>query len=178
MNVLLYRTLKRCDGRTHDQREMSNVCWGEGCTLARLWETRTGACKAILRGHRSRIWGLTATENGTLTASGSGDGSVRIWDTARLLQGGLEPHWPNGDDDMVSQRIKNEMIVTEAREDFCVAELPGIASDIYRAKFYPRGNTLVSEGYDRWVRESYNHCKIREVAGACISIITKMLGSG
>ena len=82
----------------------------EGCTLAsrssdnsvRLWETRTGACKAVLRGHRSRIWGLTATANGRLTTSGSRDGSVRIWDRARLLQGGLEPHWQNENDDRLS----------------------------------------------------------------------------
>lgn len=74
----------------------------EGCTLAsgssdntiRVWETSTSRCKALLKGHRSRIWDISATANGTLMASGSGDGTVRIWDTSKLVGANTNAPWP------------------------------------------------------------------------------------
>lgn len=165
----------------------------EGCTLAsgssdntvRVWETATSRCKAVLRGHRSRIWDISATANGMMMASGSGDGTIRIWDTSKLVGASTDAPWPlrsrldstdNGyahrrtssygqhtnsggralgsDTEFRNGVLKNgDVDAYDVSGDAeCKAVLYGHSNDVYTVRFHPRGNAVVSGGYDRCVR--------------------------
>jgi len=47
----------------------------------RLWDAATGEEIVELRGHRSFVWSVAFSPDGTRLISGSGDGTVRVWDT-------------------------------------------------------------------------------------------------
>jgi WD40 repeat protein len=45
-----------------------------------LWDAETGRERALLKGHRGRVWALLFTPDGRTLVSGAGDGLVRLWD--------------------------------------------------------------------------------------------------
>ena len=65
----------------------------DGCAIAsgssdntvRVWDSRSGQCRAVLSGHRSRVWDVSSTNNGALLASAGGDGTVRLWSMSEFL---------------------------------------------------------------------------------------------
>ena len=44
-----------------------------------MWDAARGQVVATLRGHALRVCGLTFSPDGSLLATGSGDGTVRLW---------------------------------------------------------------------------------------------------
>jgi WD40 repeat protein len=46
----------------------------------------TGVEIAVLRGHTSYVWSLAFSPDGTTLVSGSGDNTVRLWDTRPLAR--------------------------------------------------------------------------------------------
>jgi WD40 repeat protein len=53
-----------------------------GDPVVRLWDAATLEEKAVLKGHEKNVWSVAFAPNGTL-ASGSDDGTIRLWDTAQ-----------------------------------------------------------------------------------------------
>src|SRR5262249_49741369 len=51
-----------------------------------LWDVATGAEVARLHGHTNYVFSLAFSPDGTTLASGSGDFTVRLWDTAPLAE--------------------------------------------------------------------------------------------
>src|SRR4029077_13451985 len=49
-----------------------------------LWDLARDEAVARLPGHGSYVWSLAFSPDGTTLASGSGDFTVRLWDTAPL----------------------------------------------------------------------------------------------
>jgi hypothetical protein len=49
-----------------------------------LWDLARDEEVVRLPGHKSYIWSLAFSKGGTTLASGSGDSTVRLWDTAPL----------------------------------------------------------------------------------------------
>jgi len=45
-----------------------------------VWDAATGEEIVELRGHRSFVWSVAFSPDGTRLVSGSGDGTVRVWD--------------------------------------------------------------------------------------------------
>ncbi len=58
---------------------------GDDCSI-KIWQLKTGTCRATLKGHEGRVISVAITPDGNRILSGSGDRSVRIWD----VQTGLE----------------------------------------------------------------------------------------
>jgi len=49
-----------------------------------LWDLERGEEVARLRGHTSFVWSLAFSQDGATLVSGSGDATVRLWDTRPL----------------------------------------------------------------------------------------------
>lgn len=79
----------------------------------------------MLTGHQSRLWDVAASPSGSLIASGSGDGTVRIWNAAQGSNG-------YGD---------------------CLNVLAGDGGDIYGVRWQPwRDDVVVAACYDKILR--------------------------
>ncbi|KAJ3307570.1 hypothetical protein HDU93_005985, partial [Gonapodya sp. JEL0774] len=50
---------------------------GGGDNTVRIWETDTATPVGILEGHTSRVWDVTASADGSVGASGSGEGIIK-----------------------------------------------------------------------------------------------------
>lgn len=46
-----------------------------------VWDVRKFECLAVLKGHQGEVKRISFSKDGKFLASGSGDNSIRIWDT-------------------------------------------------------------------------------------------------
>ncbi len=51
-----------------------------------LWETRTGKLKASFAAHDRQVTSISYAPDGRTLASGSSDGTVKVWDFTRLVK--------------------------------------------------------------------------------------------
>ena len=91
-----------------DQRIVSD---GPGRTVA-MWDTRDGNPIALMEGHSRRVSSISINPEGTLIASGSIDGTVRLWQ----IESGMEQQVFRQEVDCRGLKIKgvksdNEFIV-------------------------------------------------------------------
>ena len=54
---------------------------GADAKTVRVWDVATGECVRTLKGHTSIVWDVRDLGGGRM-ASGSNDGTVRVWDVA------------------------------------------------------------------------------------------------
>jgi WD40 repeat protein len=57
----------------------------------RLWNPGVDQEEATLTGHRDRVWALAFSPDGNLLATGSPDGTVRLWRAASLAETDAPP---------------------------------------------------------------------------------------
>eukprot|EP01137_Pigoraptor_chileana_P022042 Opistho-2@86488 len=99
---------------------------GGSDSTVRVWLTESAEPLCVLAGHTSRVWDVSSNALGDRVVSASGDSTVRIWALPEDLGAGSTGR--------------------------CVGVLEGHASDVYSARFHPRGTHIVTGGYDRFVR--------------------------
>ncbi|KAG5461591.1 MAG: WD40-repeat-containing domain protein [Olpidium bornovanus] len=102
----------------------------------RIWDTETAAPVDVLHGHTSRIWDVASDRSGSMVASASGDGTVKVRD---ILSVGFVVFlccqiW--------NLKEKNSCGFTLACHD----------SDVYTVQYHPGEIHVVTGGYDKTVR--------------------------
>ncbi|KAG7400233.1 hypothetical protein PHYBOEH_006571 [Phytophthora boehmeriae] len=140
-------------------------------TVCRYWSRD-------LLGHSSRIWYLSANASGERLYSGSGDGTVKIWDLRAALEerAAAEQAQSDGDDVHNGQRGANVVPLAEAAaaasgtnvaiaaatalpHSYSVTSAECLATlmspnggDVYTVNLHPSETHLVTGGYDQSVR--------------------------
>lgn len=127
-----------------------------------------------LRGHSSRIWYLTSSASGEMLFSGSGDGTVKIWDLRSALAEFAATDAESDDRDnsrrgnFVSSSSSSSLLNSSATyipdgmslvSDDCIATLRcpggngvGGVGDVYSVNLHPSETHVVTGGYDQAVR--------------------------
>ncbi|RKU15187.1 hypothetical protein C6500_21075 [Candidatus Poribacteria bacterium] len=97
--------------------------------VVQLWDAQTGAHKTTLSGHTKRVNSVAYSPNGTMIASGSRDGSVRLWGVAAGKQKAILNHtnWFN-------------------------FLFPWLNAPVHSVAYSPDGSTVAAGSMDRKVR--------------------------
>ncbi|KAI8819010.1 WD40-repeat-containing domain protein [Fimicolochytrium jonesii] len=154
---------------------------GSSDNTCRIWNTETGECQFTLEGHASRIWDVTSNKTGTLLASASGDGTVKLWDH-RPGKVACSSTLEENQGDVYSVRIHpaGRHVVTggydkttrlyDIERGVVVKSFTGHQLSVSQTIFNPLGNLVISGSKD-------NTIKFWDiVSGLCIRTITSHLG--
>ncbi|MDA1054040.1 MAG: protein kinase [Planctomycetota bacterium] len=80
-------------------RSNTHFATGSGAGEIRIWNAATRKVEHLLAEHKSRVWSVDWSPDGTKLASGGADGTVKIWDAQ---QGTLLESWDGPDTDVCS----------------------------------------------------------------------------
>ena len=95
-----------------------------------LWDPASGQEAARLPGHTSYVWSLAFSPDGTTLISGSGDSSVRVWDTeplrvryqARWAAEALRPQAERLVEELFQEKKEAALVVAAVRADRSLSE--------------------------------------------------------
>ncbi|OCF36464.1 WD-repeat protein [Kwoniella heveanensis BCC8398] len=153
---------------------------GSSDSTLRIFSTEQSTTTHVLAGHTSRIWSVDTLDTATIIASGSGDGTVRLWDMNNgeckgVLWGDggdvYSVKWRPGRDDQVVtasyDRILRSWDIEAGKQ---VRTFSGHSQSTLAVAFDYTGNTIASGSKDKHIR------LWDAVGGVCIKNITGCLG--
>jgi len=126
----------------------------------RVWDLKTLEQVRILKGHKDRIHALAFQSDGKILASGSGDGTVRLWDFATgkelaVLKHGTSVYGlafsPDGTR-LGSACADNAIRLWDMSTKDEVAELRGHTEYVHALTFSPDGTRIISASGDFTLR--------------------------
>lgn len=121
----------------------------------RLWDTKSGRIKAVLRGHTGHVRSISISRDGSTLVSGADDGTVRIWNLrTRILQRALVAHigWVSSvaisPDGVIAASAGRDSVIRlwHLRTGQLSREFKGHLNWIHSVAFSPDGLTLASAG--------------------------------
>jgi len=129
-----------------DSRTVASGSYG----VVQLWDVRTGSLLATLRGHSNQVQHMAWAPDGSLLASSSRDGTVRLWDTgARKMQSVLrapqsDPQlavaWSPDSSRLASGSASGVVLLWDAKRGKQLAAWTLKGSGPFRAGSYPLAN--------------------------------------
>lgn len=138
-----------------------------------------GNIEAILEGHKSRIWSVSASKDSQLVVSGSGDKSIKLWDIEhRRCLNTLQGHtgdvyavqYHPGDRHVVSGGYDKVVRLHDLHTGQAVQAFSGHGLAVAALTFNSLGNLVVTGSKDHSVR-------FWDVSsGLCVKSITSHLG--
>ena len=122
--------------------------------VARLWDTRTGEEKAVLRGHTGGVGCVAFSPNSLFVATASDDGTARVWGTngeeLRRFHGHRGPvlavAWSADGRRLVTGGADTTVRVWDAETGKELAAYRGHTVPVRSVAFHPDGKRLVSGG--------------------------------
>ena len=129
------------------------VVTAQNDNTAQVWDAKTGAVTAILKGHKGEVSSMAFSPDGSRIVTGSADGTARVWDAHT----GAAIVTLKGHDERVSQAVfssDGKRIVTaswdktarvwDAQTGAAIAVLSGHGEMLQDAAFSPDGTRVVT----------------------------------
>lgn len=170
-----HRANIKCVAFLRDGRGIS----GSSDTTLRIFNIHSGATERVLTGHQSRVWDVSPSPDETFIASGSGDGTVRVWsadgECARVLTGDggdvYSVRWQPGREDRIVAACYDKILrLWDIEADRLVRTFSGHAQSTLAVAFDPAGKVIASGSKDKHIR------LWDAVAGVCTQTMTAHLG--
>jgi WD40 repeat protein len=147
------------------------LSWAHDRTL-RLWDSTTGECLAVLRGHSEGVNGALALADGRLLSWSHNEKTLRVWDSICLsYRAVLEGHTSlvNGalvlaDGRLLSWSMDNTLRLWDVRRGACLAVLEGHTYSVGGALALADGHLLSWSG-DKTLR------LWDSASGACLAVL-------
>jgi WD40 repeat protein/nucleoside phosphorylase len=134
---------------------------GSGDVTLRLWDTASGECVRVLRGHEGGVSACAFSPDGRSLASATFNGTLRVWDTAsgecvRELRGHESgviacAFSPDGHS-LASGAVDGTLRLWDVASGECVRELRGHKGWVRACAFSPDGRSLASGARDGTLR--------------------------
>ncbi|WWC60922.1 uncharacterized protein I303_103498 [Kwoniella dejecticola CBS 10117] len=153
---------------------------GASDSTLRVFSTEDYSTRHILHGHSSRIWSAASSSSGSTIASGSGDGTIRLWNVytgecASVLYGDggdvYDLKWrPGKKNQIVSASYDRILRSWDVETSKQLRTFSGHSQSTLAVAFDYTGNMIASGSKDKHIR------LWDAVGGTCIKNITGCLG--